>query len=221
MSRLIRMFALAIAATIGLLLFAGASPASAHARLISSSPTNGESLTQGPTQIVLTFDQPVTVQTLRATSDDGTEVQLGTPVVSGNTVTSTWPGGQKGGLYRLGYLVGSQDGDSVEGLMLFTYVTASPGTPPPPGSDSDSTPWAMIGLGVVAVLAAGIGVVAWLRSRGAATNAPSTSSGGRHAAPASAAATASPVTSDVSSANDVPPYSPEAGSAEGPHTTSL
>jgi len=221
-SRLIRIFAMAITASIGLLLFAGVSPASAHARLISSSPTNGESLTQGPTQIVLTFDQPVTVQTLRATSDDGTEVQLGTPVVSGNTVTAPWPGGQKGGLYRLGYLMNSQDGHSVEGLMLFTYVTASPGTPPPPpGSDSGSAPWAMIGLGALAVLAAGIGVVAWLRSRGAATNAPSTSSGGRHAAPASAAATASPVTSDVSSANDVPPYSPEAGSAEGPHTTSL
>lgn len=221
MSRLIRIFALAIAATIGLLLFAGASPASAHARLISSSPTNGESLTQGPTQIVLTFDQPVTVQTLRATSDDGTEVQLGTPVVSGNTVTSTWPGGQKGGLYRLGYLVGSQDGDSVEGLMLFTYVTASPGTPPPPPG-SDSTPWAMIGLGALTVLAAGIGVAAWLRSRGAATTAQSTSGGGRHAAPtAASAATASPVVSDVPSANDVPLYTPDAGSAEGPPTSTL
>lgn len=183
MSRLIRIFALAIAASVGLLLFAGTSPASAHARLISSSPSNGESLTQGPTQIVLTFDQPVTVQTLRATSDDGTEVQLGTPVISGNTVTTPWPGGQKGGLYRVGYLMDSQDGHSVEGLMLFTYVTASPGTPPPPpGSDSGSAPWAMIGLGALALVAAGIGVAAWLRSRGTSTSAPATS-GGKHAAP--------------------------------------
>lgn len=187
MSRLIRLFTLTVIAAIGLLIFAGSEPASAHARLISSSPTNGQALEQGPTQIVLTFDEPVTVETLRATTDDGTEVQLGTPVVSGTTVTASWPGGQKGGLYRLGYLMNSQDGHAVEGLMLFTYVTATPGTPPPaPGTESGGAPWALIGLGALALLGAGVGVVAWMRSRSAASATPE-SSGGRHAAPAAQA----------------------------------
>ena len=220
MSRLIRIFALTISATVGLLLCAGIAPASAHARLISSSPSNGQSLPQGPTQVVLTFDQPVTVQTLRATSDDGTEVQLGTPVVSGNSVTASWPGGQKGGLYRLGYLMNSQDGHSVEGLMLFTYATASPGTPPPPaGSDSGSTPWAMIGLGALALLAAGVGVAAWLRSRAAGSSTPTTG-GGRHAAPA-APTPAAPTVSAASPPSEVPVYTPDNGPADGGPTSTL
>lgn len=184
MSRLIRVFALSIIAAMGLLFFAGTAPASAHARLISSNPANGQALAQGPTQIVLTFDQPVTVQTLRATSDDGTEVQLGTPVVSGNTVTTPWPGGQKAGLYRLGYVMNSQDGHAVEGLMLFTYATASPGQPPAPASAESSTPWVPIALGIAALAALGGGLAVWLRSRSAEASAPAAT--GRHAAPAAA-----------------------------------
>jgi methionine-rich copper-binding protein CopC len=176
------MFALTLIAAVGLLFFAGISPASAHARLISSSPANGQSLTQGPTEIVLTFDQPVTVQTLRATSDDGTEVQLGTPVISGNTVTTPWPGGQKPGIYRLGYVMNSQDGHAVEGLMLFTYATASPGTPPAPADSGSSTPWIPIAIGIAALTALGAGVALWLRNRSSVE--PVSEGNGRHAAPA-------------------------------------
>jgi methionine-rich copper-binding protein CopC len=180
-SRLIRMFILTLVASAGLLFFAGISPASAHARLISSSPANGQSLTQGPTEIVLTFDQPVTVETLRATLDDGTEVQLGTPVISGNTVTTPWPGGQKPGLYRLGYVVNSQDGHAVEGLMLFTYATASPGTPPAPPSTDSSSPWIPAAIGIAALAVLGGAAALWLRSRGSTPVGDAGS--GRHAAP--------------------------------------
>ena len=183
MSRLIRMFTLTLIAAVGFLFFAGISPASAHARLISSSPANGQALAQGPTQIVLTFDQPVTVQTLRATSDDGTEVQLGTPVVSGNTVTTPWPGGQKPGLYRLGYVMNSQDGHAVEGLMLFTYATASPGTPPAPPSADSTTPWVPLAVGIAALATLGGAFALWLRSRNSAPVDDAPVGSGRHAAP--------------------------------------
>jgi methionine-rich copper-binding protein CopC len=184
-SRLIRIFTLTLITAVGLLFFAGTSPASAHARLISSNPANGQALTQGPTEIVLTFDQPVTVQTLRATSDDGTEVQLGTPVVSGNTVTTPWPGGQKGGLYRLGYVMNSQDGHAVEGLMLFTYATASPGTPPAPATADSSTPWVPIAIGVAALAVLGGGLALWTRTRKPTGEAAKDAAAptGRHAAP--------------------------------------
>lgn len=184
MSRLIRLFTLTVIAAIGLLVFAGPTPASAHARLISSSPTNGQSLDQGPTQVSLTFDEPVSVQTLRATSDDGSLVQLGAPTVSGNTVTASWPGGQKGGLYRLGYLVTSQDGHVVEGILLFTYATASPGTPPPPPGSDSTVPWLPIAL--LGLLAAGsiAGFLFWKRNQGSAATAPVAATRGRHAAPA-------------------------------------
>ena len=195
MSRLIRMFTLTLIAAVGFLFFAGISPASAHARLISSSPANGQALTQGPTEIVLTFDEPVTVQTLRETSDDGTEVQLGTPVISGNTVTTPWPGGQKAGIYRLGYVMNSQDGHAVEGLMLFTYATASPGTPPAPADSSSSTPWIPIAIGIAALAALGVGIALWLRNR--ASVEPVSAGGGRHAAPIATPSVDSTVSSPV------------------------
>ena len=197
MSRLIRIFALTLMGAMTLLFFTGTTPASAHARLISSTPANGQALTQGPTQIVLTFDEPVTVQTVRATSDDGTEVQLGTPVVSGNSVITPWPGGQKPGLYRLGYVMNSQDGHAVEGLMLFTYATASPGTPPAPVSADSSTPWVPIALGIAVLAVMGGAVALWLRTRSAQNSAPAAT--GRHVAQALDAET------------DVPVFTPDAG----------
>ena len=205
MSRLARLFALTVIAAIGLLIFAGPTPASAHAKLLSTSPTNGQALDQGPTQVVLTFDEPVTVQTLRATSDDGTEVQLGEPTISGNNVTATWPGGQKGGLYRVGYLVTSTDGHVIDGVLIFTYTTASPGTPPPAPGSSTSIPWLLIG--VLGLVAAGLvaGFLTWKRNQSSETSRPA-ASGGRHAAPAAAPAAATTGTSEAA-----PVYAPDAG----------
>ncbi len=204
MSRLVRIFTLTVIAAVGLLIFAGPTPASAHAKLISTSPTNGQALDQGPSQIVMTFDEPVTVQTLRATSDDGTEVQLGEPTISGNNVTATWPGGQKGGLYRVGYLVTSQDGHVIDGVLIFTYTTATPGTPPAAPGSSSSIPWLLIGvLGLVAAGAV-VGFLAWKRNQGSAAARPATS-GGRHAAPAAAPEAAS------TTSEDAPVYAPDAG----------
>ncbi len=105
----------------------GAGPASAHTRLVSSNPANGASLSAAPAQVVLTFDEVPTVTSLRAQNTDGDLVPLGAPVQSGSTVSVSWPAGSAPGLFRLVYSLVSDDGDPVEGTLIFSY--AASGTP--------------------------------------------------------------------------------------------
>jgi methionine-rich copper-binding protein CopC len=164
-ARRLTLIPIAVAALVVASIIGFTSPASAHAKLLSSSPANGSALPEGPTQISFTFDEPVTVDTLRATSDDGTEVQLGAPIISGSTVSVTWPGGQAPGLYRVGFQVTSDDGHAIEGITLFTYATKSPGEPPAPISTSSSPSLVSIGTAIgVGVVVVG-GLLMWKRSR--------------------------------------------------------
>jgi len=127
------LFGVALMGAIGLL---GSSPAQAHAKLISSSPANGSSLTAAPVQVVLTFDEAVTVSSIRATTTLGETVNLGSPTVAGGAVTVSWPAGQAPGLYRLGYNVTSDDGHVIEGILLFSYSEASTASASPSGDNS-------------------------------------------------------------------------------------
>jgi len=153
------LFGIALVGALGLL---GSSPAQAHAKLISSSPANGSSLTTAPAQVVLTFDEAVTVNSIRATTTLGETVNLGSPTVAGGAVTVSWPAGQAPGLYRLGYNVTSDDGHVIEGILLFSYSEASTASPSPTsdggqtGSSSISPLWGalLIAAGLALVLAA-------------------------------------------------------------------
>ena len=53
--------ALLVALLAALTLLAGAAPASAHATLVSSDPTEGEVLTETPDVVTFTFDEPVSL----------------------------------------------------------------------------------------------------------------------------------------------------------------
>jgi methionine-rich copper-binding protein CopC len=141
----------------------GAPAASAHAKLVSSSPANGSSSDVGPSRIVLTFDEAVTVTSVRAQNDQGTFVAVGDPVVDGSSVSVTWPGGQQPGLYRVGYVVISDDGHPVEGTIIFTYATTTPGSPTSASSGVSS--WWIVGAVTVVVLVAPLGLLVWARRR--------------------------------------------------------
>lgn len=106
-----------------------AAPASAHTKLLTSSPANAAALPAPPTQVTLTFNEaPRSVTSVKAQNTDGPLVATGDPVLNGSTITVSWPQDQAPGLYRLVYLIVSDDGDPVEGTLLFSY-SAAPAAP--------------------------------------------------------------------------------------------
>jgi methionine-rich copper-binding protein CopC len=151
-----------------------AGPASAHTKLVSSSPSEGSSLSAAPTQVVLDFDEIPTVKTVRAQSTDGTLVALGRPEQSGAHVTVSWPAGTAPGLYRLVYSLISDDGDPVEGTLIFSYAGAAASAAPAaiaapatatPGTSSAMGIALITGLGLLAAAAVAVLVMSRRRSR--------------------------------------------------------
>jgi methionine-rich copper-binding protein CopC len=153
-----------------------AGPASAHTKLVSSNPAEGTALPTAPQQIVLTFNEvPASVTSVRAQDTNGPLVALGDPVLNGATVTVTWPQDQAPGLFRLVYVLVSDDGDPVEGTLLFSYAAAGSGSSAGTGStgptataavvDTGSTMWRAWLVGVVIVVLAALAVLRVSRRR--------------------------------------------------------
>ena len=172
--------ALLVVLLAGFLAASGAllSPASAHAKLDSSDPKNGAALQAAPTQVSLTFDEPVTDPVLTASDDVGTVVALGAPTISGSTITASWPGGTGGGLFRVEWQVKSDDGDTVDGVILFSVAgpkaTESAAVSTPGGGASTTSSSGLPGWlwPLLLVLLVVMGIVA-LVARRSGTHVPS------------------------------------------------
>lgn len=142
-----------LAAALGLLVLAG--PASAHTELQSSSPAEGASLATAPTQVQLTFGEPVTLppDAVEVTGRDGTAWRIGAPAVDGGVVTVpvTPSGGAQA--YTLTWQVVAKDGDNVTGTVHFTVTGATT-------LDSVGVPawiWALVAIaGLLAVIVVGV-----------------------------------------------------------------
>ncbi|CAM2770700.1 copper resistance CopC family protein [Saccharomonospora xinjiangensis] len=113
-----------------LTVFAGALPASAHNALISSNPGEGDSLDTAPTEVVLTFDQPVEdadVNEVAVTGPNGDQWAKGTVKVDGDTVTAPLRPLGPAGEYIIGFRVLSADGHPVSDEIRFTLTEPGPG----------------------------------------------------------------------------------------------
>jgi methionine-rich copper-binding protein CopC len=131
-----------IAAVAGVLLgLLTALPAAAHAELTSSSPRDGERLSAPPTEVVLTFSDPLEAAFTRVAvvDDAGAAYQDGDPTVSGGTVTQPVTGLDRGGRFTITYRVVSADGHPVTGDVRFLVAAPSPTEPPLP-SPAATTP---------------------------------------------------------------------------------
>ncbi|MEO3816459.1 copper resistance protein CopC [Plantactinospora sp. B24E8] len=112
------------------LLFGPATPASAHAVLVSSSPAAESVLGSAPTEVVLTFSEGVreVADKIRVLGPDGSRVNRGKPTFNGAVVTiPVDPGGPRG-TYLVSYRVISADSHPVAGA--YTYSVGAPSTPP-------------------------------------------------------------------------------------------
>lgn len=120
-------FARAVGAILGLAallaaLVVTASPASAHARLESSSPADGSTLTAVPPEIMLRFNEPIKDGLNQVSVKSGsTDVADGNVQVDGNAVYQPVKYSMKPGKYSISYKVVSADGHPVSGTLSFTY----------------------------------------------------------------------------------------------------
>ncbi|MGH8879762.1 MAG: copper resistance CopC family protein [Stackebrandtia sp.] len=169
----LRLFAAAAAGAAAALVLS-VSPAYAHASLIDSDPSDGETLESAPDTVTLEFSEPLDAPSthLGLVGPDGTEVPTGTPQVLDNaaTLAVSLP---DPGTYTVSYRLVSQDGHPIDGSISFTTEQASATLPPPSPSASPSQSAADggIGWGPVLAIAGGalvlivIAVAVWRRAK--------------------------------------------------------
>ncbi|MEV1147436.1 copper resistance protein CopC [Micromonospora sp. NPDC049799] len=127
--------------TVVALLLAPAGPASAHAVLVSSSPNSSAVVPEAPSEVVLTFSEPVREVTgkIRVIAPDGSRADRGDPGFDGGVVTIGVDPAAGRGTYLVSYRVISADSHPVSGA--FTYSVGAPSTPPTDsGDDSRADP---------------------------------------------------------------------------------
>jgi copper transport protein len=103
-------------------LLVGASPASAHAQLISSNPTSGAALDTAPNELTLQFSESVTQvpEAMKLLASDGAAMPLGPVTVTGHTLHVAMPGTLPDAGYVFVYRVISADSHPVAGAITFT-----------------------------------------------------------------------------------------------------
>jgi copper transport protein len=128
-----RMIRAALAVAVGLLgAVAGASPASAHAVLVGSSPEADALLQEAPTQVVLTFTEPVNPVSgkVRVIAPDGSRVDRDEARPSGAQLIIPLRGVTQPGTYLVTFRVISADSHPIGGAFPFSFLEVSPGGPP-------------------------------------------------------------------------------------------
>ncbi|GAA0989810.1 hypothetical protein GCM10009555_074440 [Acrocarpospora macrocephala] len=141
MRRLLTVLLLASAATLAAPLPA----AQAHNVLLGSNPSKGSHLTTAPTEVRLTFDQPVRPEfaKIALTDTTGTHYESGTITVEKNDVVTPVTPPTTSGTYTIGYQILSNDGHPVTGQITFTYTAPNPTlatTDPTPSTSATTDP---------------------------------------------------------------------------------
>lgn len=119
---------------------AGAGPAAAHDRLVSSDPENGATLTAAPSAVTLTFtDEIIADGSFARLSVDGAEVGDLPVTVDGAVVTAALPAALADGAYAVTWQVTSSDGHGISDTLTFTLATG-PATAPADAADPAVSP---------------------------------------------------------------------------------
>src|SRR4249919_2011609 len=111
------------------LLIAGASPAIAHATLVSSSPADGAVLASSPSEFTLTFNEPVAPLVLKLVNPDGKTDVLQASRARDASLVIPMRARLLTGTHLLSWRVISLDGHPVGGTVVFS-VGAPDAAPP-------------------------------------------------------------------------------------------
>lgn len=123
-----------------LFMWLGAAPSFAHAQLLSTDPADGSSLEAAPSQVRLTFNEPVQAVegATRLFSSDGKSIVMTAHAVD-STVTVELPEDLPDGGYSLTYRIISADGHPVGGSVTFEVGHGEHPSPHPSGGDPNDS----------------------------------------------------------------------------------
>lgn len=102
-------------------------PALAHASLLSAQPADGSVLAEAPTELVLTFNEPVSPLAVLLVGLDGATSPLDAVSAVGNTITIELPADQVAGTQVISWRAISADGHPIAGTTSFSLGAASTG----------------------------------------------------------------------------------------------
>lgn len=104
-----------------------AGPASAHARLVASSPAAGGTARVAPPTVSVTFDEAVqsSFALVSVVGANGGRLDTGAPRVAGAVVTQRVVPLPAPGSYHVSYRVVSDDGHPVTGALSFRFAPSS------------------------------------------------------------------------------------------------
>ncbi|HEX7740543.1 MAG TPA: copper resistance protein CopC [Marmoricola sp.] len=137
----------------GLAVLLGAAPASAHASLLKTDPSEGQVLAAAPSTVRFTFDEPIRLQSgeVHVFYADGSEVKADAHTED-DDLDVALPGTLKDGTYVVAWRVISADGHPVAGALTFS-IGAPSARVVTPGSVSTTTPRSIeVALAVVQAL---------------------------------------------------------------------
>ena len=141
---------------------AGGPPASAHDRLVSSTPADGANV-PAPSRVELVFDDVVLNRygELVVTGPDGRRYDRGNPHIVDRAIAVDLVPLPQVGRYTAAYRIVSADGHPVSGQIAFTVTRAVPGATAPPASSPAAAPATRSG-GLLPLVVAAVVVVALL-----------------------------------------------------------
>ncbi|WP_435769810.1 copper resistance CopC/CopD family protein [Nocardioides sp. SYSU DS0651] len=131
--------AVLVTATTSLLwVVVAAAPASAHATLVSTDPTEGAVLPEAPTEVTFTFDEPVKLvpRAVQAFDAAGDPVEVEAEARD-EVVIGALPDDLADGTYVVAWRVVSTDGHPIAGSLTFHVGAPSPTVQPPKLGGSD------------------------------------------------------------------------------------
>ncbi|MGO4598904.1 copper resistance CopC/CopD family protein [Terrabacter sp. 2RAF25] len=136
--RLVRLLLAALALAFSAITLA--TPAWAHAELVSSTPANGTRLEVAPRSVELTFTESVDLVDggLRLLDSTGATLATPEPVKAGHWVSWPMPSSLAKGAYVVTWRVVSSDGHPVDGAFTFGIGAAPPALPDAVGASSSA-----------------------------------------------------------------------------------
>ena len=161
---------------------AGASPASAHASEVGTSPEDGAVLDAAPATVAVEFDTPILDigAAIVVRSAEGTAVTVGAPRLERQRIAVDVDPDAVPGDYTVAYRVVAEDGHTIESTFGYTVAGRTPAAPAPatpapatpasaapaaaaPSDAGSSPPYLLIGAGVLAILLVAAGALALRR----------------------------------------------------------
>jgi copper transport protein len=132
-----RLVAALAAAAVALAVVLQASAASAHAALVKAEPADGAVVAAAPSELRLTFNEPVSPLAIRLIGPDGRTVPLGDIAAANAGIAIAVPALQQGS-HVLSWRVVSADGHPVGGALVFSI--GAPSAQPPSGAPAAADP---------------------------------------------------------------------------------